>query len=438
MKKVSFLLKNILFRSSVVKIGRQVRLNSKLTKDELNKLTLGKLKKLFSYAKENVPYYKHAFRDINVEDIKSLDDWEKIPILTKQDIRDNMDNLTACNISAKRLIKVTTGGSTGAPLTVYQDKKFPVEVIAWRVLNWWGIKPYSNIAFIYRLFRKGWKSILNNLMWYPTKRLFLDASLMTTDKMEAFYNDVMALKPEMIQGYVGGVFEFAKFCQKNNFELNFLKAVWVTSAPLPEPNRKFMEKAFNAPVYDQYGCCEVFWLAAECRKKEGLHVFSDLRHIEILAADNRQVPIGDYGEVTITDLENFAFPIIRYKNGDKGRYLKKSCSCGLPFPLIDKIRGRVSDIVRLQSGKVVTGEYLTTIFDDFPDAIKEFQLYQYKDYSICLFCVLGTNDNAMDICNMKAKNLRELISNEVNVDLRIVDNIKHDRGKTRFIISEID
>lgn len=437
MKKITFLFKNNLFRSSAVKIDEQMSLNSKMSIDELNKVTLEKLKKIFLHAKTNVPYYKRVLQNINDDDIKSLKDWEKLPVLEKQDIRNNGEALISDDASAKRLSKVTTGGSTGVPLTLYHDKSFPLEVIGWRVLRWWGIDPSDDIAFIYRKVRTGWRAKINALMWYPTKRVFLDASLMTSESMYIFYQDIARMKPPILQGYVGGVFEFAKYCQKNNLELDFLKTVWVTSAPLSEPSRKLMETVFKAPVYDQYGCSEVFWLAAECRKKEGLHVFSDARYIEILDKNNHQVPIGEYGDIAITDLENYAFPLIRYKNGDRGRYIDHVCSCGLPFPLLDKVKGRVTDVLKFPSGKVIAGDYLTTVFDDFPDAVEEFQVYQYKDYSISLFCVLGSMENAKEICNQKVDSLKRLISDEANVELKIVDKIKHDQGKTRFIISEV-
>lgn len=436
-KKLLFNLKNYLFRSSVVHIDKNLRTNVSLTMLELKSQELEKLKKIFLYAKKNVPYYMRKFENIRVEDIKSLDDWEKVPILTKQDIKDNSKDLLALNIATKRLNKVTTGGSTGVPLTVYHDKNFPLEVLSWRVLNWWGIEPSDNIAFIFRKVRTGIKATLNSLLWYPTQRVFLDASLMTDNSMEVFYKKLIRIKPPIIQGYVGGVFEFSKFCQRNNYKIDFLKAVWVTSAPLSEPSRKVMENIFNAPVYDQYGCGEVYWIAAECSKKEGLHVLSDVRYLEILDDNNRVVSTGEYGDITLTDLENYAFPLIRYKNGDRGRYLKHKCSCGLPFPLIDKIKGRITDVLKFESGKVIAGDYLTTIFDDCPDAVEAFQVYQYKDYSLALYCVLGRAKNAHEICTLKVNALKELLEDEVSIKLEVVDEIKHDEGKTRFIISEV-
>jgi len=437
MKKKIFFLKNMLFRSSALEVNRLLTFNSTLSTDELNKISLNKLKIIFSYAKKNVPYYTKAFENINTDDITSLKDWEKIPILTKQDIRDNTTNLIANNLYKNCLKKVTTGGSTGIPLILYHDKRFSTEVIGWRVLKWWGIAPSDDIAFIYRKVRTGWRSKINALLWFPTKRLFLDASLMSEHSMHEFYKDIAFIRPPILQGYVGAVFEFAKFCQLNNLKIDFLKAIWVTSAPLIQAQRNLMETVFNARVFDQYGCSEVYWLAAECYHQNGLHVFSDVRHIEVLSDSNNQTAIGEYGDIAITDLENFAFPLIRYKNGDRGRYLDKVCSCGLPFPLLDTIKGRITDNIKLPSGKVIAGDYLTTLFDDFPEAIEEFQVYQFRDYSVTLLCVLASHNNATVICNQKIEALRMLISNEVQVNLKVVDKINHDQGKTRFIISEV-
>lgn len=436
-KDLIFFIKNYVGRKSAINKYHQLIENSKLSTAELEVLTLSKLKKIFIHAKKNVPYYQRVFADIGVDDINSLKDWNKLPILTKSDIKENFNDLIANNISKNRLKAVTTGGSTGTPMTVLHDKNHQLDVLGWRVLDWWGVRSSDNIAFIYRKVKTGWRSVLNAFIWFPTKRLFLDASLMSDSRMNQFMNNIIKTRPKIIQGYVGGVFEFAKHCKRKGIDFDFVQAVWVTSAPLVESQRILMEEIFNAPVYDQYGCSEVYWLAVECSKKKGLHVLSDERFIEVINEMNQQEVIGQSGELAVTDLENYAFPLIRYKNGDRGRYLHEVCSCGLPFPLIDKVKGRVTDIITLPSGKIISGDYLTTIFDDYPMAVEEFQIMQYKDYSIRLFCVLGKTKNANEICFNKVENLKKLTSYEVDINLHVVDNINHIQGKTRFIISEI-
>ncbi|TKB46141.1 phenylacetate--CoA ligase family protein [Thalassotalea mangrovi] len=436
-KQKIFQFKNKLIRGRALEHYDELLKNSKLDSEDLRNITLVQLKKLFAYAKANIPYYSAVFKDIDVEDIKNFDDWENLPVLTKQDIKANIKQLMPVNISKNRLRVVSTGGSTGEPLKLYHDKLYFSDVLGWRVLNWWGCEPSDNIAFIYRKVKTGWRATLNALLWYPTKRIFLDASMMTSTTMDVFLNKIQTQRPKVLQGYVGGVYEFAKYCRFKGITFDFFSAVWVTSAPLSETQRRLMDEVFKAPVYDQYGCSEVYWLAAECLERNGLHVFSDERYIEMVDHDKKSVKKGQFGVVTITDLGNYAFPLIRYQNGDRGRYLERECSCGLPFPLIDKVKGRVTDVIKLPNGNIIAGDFLTTIFDNEPDTVHEFQIHQREDYSITLKCVLGDAPNARANCDKKIKELEELVANEISISLCFVDNIKHDNGKTRYIISDI-
>lgn len=438
MKNLAFYFKNKLIRSKALELYKCLKFNESLSVKELDALRLKKLKELFVHAKKNVPYYARVYKDINVDDIQCLEDWEKLPILTKDDIRAYSDELIDISSKKRRLRLVTTGGSTGAPLKVYHDKSYPLDVLGWRVLNWWGVKPYDNMAFIYRKVNTGWRLILNHLIWFPTRRIFLDASLMNEKSMLDFYLKLEKVKPKVLQGYVGAVYEFAKFCHKNNFKFDFIKAVWVTSAPLSESQRTVMQDVFCAPVYDQYGCSEIYWLAVECKEKCGLHILSDVRHVEILRSDGTNCIHDEYGEITITDLTNYAFPLIRYKNGDSGRYLNSKCICGSCLPLIDKVRGRITDVIRLKDGGVIAGDYLTTIFDDYPDAVLEFQIRQRQDFSIDVYCVLGNVGQAKLICSRVIDELSRKINFNVDIKLHFVDGIKHEQGKTRFIISDVN
>jgi len=438
MKKTIFNLKNKTLRQKSIQQSNILAFNEKMTSTELKALQLKKLKKLFVYVKNNVPYYQEKFKDIEIEDINTLKDWEKLPVLTKEDIRNNTEDLKASHLPNNRFSSIQTGGSTGKPLTLYHDKNFPFETVSWRVLKWWDITPYDNMAFIQRREVSGISGAINKLLWYPTQRVFLNVSTMTEENMYTFYIQLLKKKPLMLQGYVAGVFEFAKFCQKNSLNIDFLKAIWVTAAPLPESSRTFMEGVLHAPVYDQYGCAEVFWISAECKKRESMHVLADIRYLEVLDNTYTSVATEVYGDITITDLENYAFPLIRYKNGDRGRYLNQTCSCGLSFPIIDKIDGRVSDILEFKSGKVIPAHHLVSLFDSNPKAIKDFQVFQHKNHSLTLFCVLPYPDSTGTICEQKVDYLKKLTDYEVPVSLEIVDYIGHDDGKTRFIVSEVN
>jgi phenylacetate-CoA ligase len=151
------------------------------------------------------------------------------------------------------------------------------------------------------------------------------------------------------------------------------------------------------------------------------------------------VPKTQLGRIALTDLENYAFPLIRYVNEDEGRWLDKTCACGRPFPLIDAVRGRVTERVLLPNGTCLSGDYLTTIFDNFPQSVKQFQLHQQEDYSIRLKVVPNDKhaEAEQEIREVESI-LREKTQGLAAIEIQKVPRIPHDRGKTRFIISDIE
>ncbi|MBN3518827.1 phenylacetate--CoA ligase family protein [Algoriphagus lutimaris] len=415
--------------------------NEDLSVEDLNQLNFAKRISIVKYAYNNIPFYKKFYdsNSFNPESLTNENDWNRIPCLTKNILRESSNDIINPNVPKSRLKSTTTGGSTGEPLQVYFDRTVPLEAFGWRTMSWWGIAPWENQAFVYRNVRKGFRQLINFLMWWPTKRVLLDCSSMSPSDINVFLNKVNDLQPSFIQGYVGGIYDFSKYIKDNGRKLHIPKAIWVTAAPLSESTRKFIEDTLKAPVYDQYGCSEMFWLAAECKNKKGLHVLSDIRHIEFLDSSDEVVKDGEYGDVTITDLENKAFPLIRYKNGDSGRYLVDNvCTCGLPFPLIDKIKGRVSDTIRTPSGISISGAYLTTIFDDYVHLVDGFQIIQHKDYSVSINCILSQGQSANNIGFAKIKNeLLKKSNNELEINLKFYNSLIQDGGKLKFVISEL-
>ncbi len=438
-KRSVFNFKNYLFRSPAVAYCSKLLSAEHLEPEALTLLNWQKRKDILAFAFEHTTFYREFYeaQGITLEDLKKPDTFSRLPIVTKKEIRSRFDDLIADTAHPAYYYRATTGGSTGTPISVLHDRRPPLETAAWRMMRWWNIEPSDDMAFIYRLRRKFPYSVLNDIMWWPTKRISLDASLMTDASMRDFLRRYESLKPAVLQGYTGAVYEFALFVRDNNLTITPPAAVWVTSAPLSEGQRSIMQTVFGAPVYDQYGTCEVMWLAAECKERNGLHINHDLRYIEFVDEEGKPVPDGEWGRILITDLENKVFPLIRYEIGDMGRRLTRTCPCGVTLPLMDKVRGRITDVVRLPNGTIISGEFLTTIFDDHPEAVAAFQIHQKVDLSITLKCVPGIDPNAKEIIGKAHRNLQIKVGDAVPVTLELVDQIPHDRGKTRFIISEV-
>ena len=111
--------------------------------------------------------------------------------------------------------------------------------------------------------------------------------------------------------------------------------------------RRNIEKSFKTPVFNRYGCREVGHIASECPAHKGMHYDADRLIIEIVDDEGNTCPPNTVGNIVITDLNNYVFPLIRYKIGDMGSLSDDTnCECGCTFPKIRKIEGRSFDIIQ--------------------------------------------------------------------------------------------
>lgn len=412
--------------------------NQRLARDELERLNWRKRKRLLTYAFEKVPIYRKKYTQagLHPSEIRSPEDFEKLPVIRREDLRNHFADFFSKDARASALRVRTTGGTTGVPVKVMYDRRVPLEAFRCRMFSWWGLDPAVDEAYVWRS-----KSLLRNLLRrlidWPTRLRILDAYSMGQDDVRRFLGEFSRLKPPLLHGYVGAIHHLALYAEENHITVHTPKAVWVTSSPFSESERMRMERVFHAPVYDQYGCGEVNWLAAQCYERTGLHVFYDARHLEFVDEDNLSVLPGQTGRILVTDLENFLFPLIRYENGDMGRLLPVTCPCGISLPLMDKVSGRLVEVLVLPDKTALMG--LTTIFDDFPDVVKAFQVRQKKDLSLRVLYVPARHDEALARALASVeKALAKRTRRQVSITFEAKDTIPHDRGKLQFVIRERD
>lgn len=421
-------------RASVERLNRDANLPA----DQLAELNWNRRVKLVEFCAGNIPFYQKRFKEVgfDVRDLKSEADFARLPVLEKEDIRKHTDSIRDPALKGRKLPEKTTGGTTGSPLKVYYDPRIHVSSMSWRMLNWWGVGPYDNSAYLYRKIPQGLRKLVTDIILYPTRRAYISAANMSDAEMRSFYRKLSRIRPKYLVAYVGALDVFVGFLERNQLALPGLAAVWTSSAPLPELKRTYFERVLGAPVYTQYGSCEFYWIAAECSRQEGLHIGTDIRHVEVVAGD-AVVPTGGFGDILVTDLMNYAFPLLRYRIGDQGRLKKEACACGLPFPLMDYVRGRVSDKIVLPDGTAIPGEYWTTIFDDFTDTIKAFQVRQAKDYSVKIKYEALEGVDPKPVIKLVASRLQEKVSGALELSFQNAKIKAGIDGKIQFVVSEL-
>lgn len=433
-----FLLKFGLLEPSMPKTRAMLQSADRMSSEELRQLNWDRRVQLVKHCAENVPFYQERFKEIGFvpEDLKSEADFLALPVLEKSDLRDRLDDFIAQGRIKGKLNTATTGGTTGHPLQIYRDPSVHLSSMSWRMLEWWGLSPADNSAYLYRKVPVGLRKVLTDIALYPTKRSYITAADMTAENLKLFSRKVKETDTKYLVGYVGAIDEFARHLQHEGKQLKGLRGIWTTSAPMTEAMRQTYESVFQCPVYTQYGSCEFYWIAAECGQKNGMHIASDIRHVEILEGDVT-MPIGEFGDVVVTDLIDYAFPLLRYRIGDRGRLLSRECKCGRPFPLMDYVRGRVSDAIKMPDGTTIPGEYWTTIFDDFTTEVRAFQVWQHADYNLEIRYeghAVGGVEHALQVVEGR---LKDKLRGRIELRFSRAPIVANENGKTKFVYSEL-
>ncbi|MCJ7508774.1 MAG: phenylacetate--CoA ligase family protein [candidate division Zixibacteria bacterium] len=411
--------------------------------EKIKSLQWERLKKMLEHAYLHCPFYKNRFDSLNLkpEDIREPQDLLSIPLLTKKDIQQNLDDLRAQNYALGDLVQNRTGGSTGTPLLFYHDKKrMDTRLAATLRHNRWADYDIGDKTAVlwgsrydYSFFQ-GRKARLKNLLL--NRALILDTSSITQRKMFDFADKIKKFKPKVFLGYANSMYLFACFLEANNIIGVNPKSI-ITSAEVLHPHeREKIEKIFNCKVFDRYGCREVSIVASECEKHSGLHINAENLYIEFINQEKTAKP-GEVGDVVITDLLNFGMPFIRYKVEDMGIPGNKPCACGRGLPLMQMVAGRMTDFIITPDGKYISGAALTIYMIATIPGIKQAQLIQEEKSKVIFKIVKDHKFNQETVLQIEKKAI-ELLGNQIKVTLDFVDEIpKEASGKYRFCISKV-
>jgi len=401
-----------------------------------------RLKLLIEHCYRDVPYYRRRWRELGIlpEDIRNLDDYARLPTLTKADIRENFQDLQATSWKGRLLFK-RTGGSTGEPLELgYTHESYERRTaVMWRGYGWAGSRPGRRTLYLWAgaVGKPGrvhqWKDNVYNSVF---ARRMLNSFEMTESNLAEYADAINRYKPSIIVGYVNPLAQLAQWIADTGRKMHRPDAVIGAAEALHPHQRDVITRAFGCPVYNTYGCREFMLIASECSHHHGLHVNADHLVVELLDAEGRRVTHGP-GEVTITDLSNEGMPFIRYVNGDLATASSAySCPCGRGLPLLERVDGRVLDAIRTPDGRILPGEFFPHMLKDVP-GLARFQLVQRQLDRLELSIVRRDGFDDASIAYIRRETAK-VLGDSVALDYRFVDDIPLTRsGKRRVTLSEL-
>jgi phenylacetate-CoA ligase len=412
-----------------------------LSPQRIAELQWQRLTALLDYCERHVPYYRRLWKShgVAVADIRTLKDYERLPILTKHDIRENFEDLKAEPLREQILYKVT-GGSTGEPLRFgyTRESNDRRTAVMWRGYAWAGARMGMKTLFL-------WGGAVGN----PSKshqlkdriyqaafaRRMLNSFAMSETTFSDYADAIDRFRPEIIVAYVGPLVRLAQWLIESGRRIHRPQAILGAAEALHEFQRELIERAFGAPAFNTYGCREFMLMASECEHRNGLHVNADHLLLEVLNPAGTAVQ-DEPGEIAVTDLFNYGMPFIRYVNGDLGTTQVGTCACGRGLPLLRRVDGRKLDAIRTRDGRILPGEFFPHMLKDVR-GVRRFQVVQRTLDRIDLSIVRsdGFDQSAVDYI---LRETAKVLGDKVTVNLVYVDAIPLGaNGKFRVTLSEL-
>ncbi|TDD99628.1 phenylacetate--CoA ligase family protein [Flavobacterium cellulosilyticum] len=405
---------------------------TKLSEIEIEKYQKEKLSELLSHAIKNAEYYTNL--GIAVDPNMPMDSLKRFPILTKKIIKTQTDSLLT--LPKEELLKNGSSGSTGEQTIVYWSKKEQTFNRATQLL-WWQWAKY-NLGD--KLIQTGINPKRQGLKKYKDfffRTKYIQAFSHNKEDILHILSKLNKNQEYTLAGYASSLYVISQIAIENKIELKIKTAIaW--GDKLFDHYKKAVFEAFNCRVYETYGSAEGLMIGAQ-KDLDYLYLMTTNVVVELLDDAGNEVEDGKIGHVVVTNLNGYAMPLIRYKIGDLAIKLPRKDypkNRELNLPILQKIIGRDTDIVKTPSGNFMVVHSFTGIFEHIPE-INQFCVVQNDLNGIVINYIKGINFKP-EILTSISKQIESQLNEPFIINFNEVLEIKPSKsGKPQLIISNL-
>lgn len=417
--------------------------SEKWPSESLMKYQEKKLHKLIDHSYRNVPFYHKIMKKsgIHPNDFKKIDDLKHIPVLTKEIVKKNYKNLLSNNFKEFLPAQAHTSGTTGVPLHFYLDQQNREMEYAsnWRQILWSGA---DNVNIKIATFRGDFvldKSRNPKLFRYNglQKELAFNVFNIKINNIKKMISKINDYKPALIRGAPQFLSIVAKYASESGCEITYQPNIIQTSSEqCTNDMRDTIENFFGTKVFDTYGQAEYVISFGQCEYGT-YHQYMENGIIRLIEDE------WGFERLIGTGLWNYSMPFINYDVGDLIRQTKiSSCTCnrGLSIVKIKGLQGRVVDIIKTPNQKVLAGGGVA-YFWEYRVSPK---LHYKPDY--LHFIQQKIDEIIIEIHSKKIvthdleimqSELKELLGNEIKIDIKCLSEIPIKENKWRLVESKI-
>lgn len=416
-----------------------------LSRDQLNALQAERLRATVERAMKS-PFYGKLYREhgITPDTIKTVDDVRKLPMTTKQDLRDNYPyGLLAAGQDAMVRMHASSG-TTGTPTAIFytdEDLHTWASLMA-RCMHMIGIRRsdvFQNMSG-YGLFTGGLG------IHYGAEHLgclTIPAGAGNSKRQLKLLKDFNVTAVHIIPSYA---LYFASFLEKEGIDPKSLplRRALIGAEPHTEEVRKRIEEIFDIKAYNSYGLSEMNGpgVAFECPEQNGMHLWEDSYILEVIdPASLEPVEDGQVGELVLTTIRRDGMPIVRYRTRDLTRILPGECPCGRVHRRIDRIQGRTDDMLILKGVNIYPMQ-VEQVLMSMPEVGSNYLIVLESDGDMDQMCIrVEINDDIfvedMRVLGALQTRIAKRMKNEILITPRVElvqhGSLPHSEGKAERV-----
>jgi phenylacetate-coenzyme A ligase PaaK-like adenylate-forming protein len=396
----------------------------------------GKLHKLIAHCYENVPYYRTVMDEIHIRphEIRRAEDLGRFPALTKDIVRNYSKQLLAKTVSEMAVTWGKTGGTTGEPMRICKNK----ECKAWEGMCHergfaWGGKSVNEPAV-----RLTGGSLGIDKATFASRvgnrfrgDLLLPAFELRVENAGSYFDKIRRSRCRFLVGYASALYRLAMLAKEFDQKIEFTAAFPTAELMLPEWEET-IRSTFKCLVLPYYGGGEVDSTGYSAPDSTGYLIPEEHALIEVMQGNDTTQLYGD-GRFLLTDLDNYAMPMIRYANGDAG---KVSGPDGhFPFSRIERLDGRYNSFLMTDSGDLISGVIGTHVFR-FTSSVKSYRIIQEEPLRITIKVVPRDGKISVDDERLVLGLFTKYLGNKMKITIEIVPSLPvPPSGKSVFVVN---
>lgn len=430
-ERVIFPLGDKLFKSSFTSKLKSVRDLSQLGETELENLQNEKLRAIIEHATKNCKYYQEIQWDKNRHITDVLKDF---PILTKAKLRNA--GVSLLTKPASDCIAYETSGSSGIATKVFVDNN---EESLFRaiLINWWEWTGYYLGKPILQTGMTNSRGLLKSIKDWVTNTIYINAFDLREEKVLPVLRKLENMRNYHLGGYAASLYVIAQIAERNELEIKFDAVISWGDKMFPHYKHK-IEKVFSTKVFENYACNEGIMIGQKIDLPY-YYIYSPNVYLEILDDNGSSVSDGEIGRVVVTKLDGYAMPLIRYDVGDLAVKLpqeKYPSKRKFNFPLLEKVIGRDTDIIKTPEGNSLIVHTFTGIFE-FYTAIQQFRIIQSNIDAITIEYIVSDGFRT-DLLQTIENEIREKCKTSMLIQWKRVNEIPPTKsGKPQIIINDL-